>query len=94
MSAHTQALLHRALRAAIAQRRASIPRKTNNTVRARRGSLSFVPAVWRHGVAGTNRITCIGGWKTGTRRQSPRANRFGETDWHRPHSAAAIGLFA
>jgi hypothetical protein len=34
---------------------------------------------------GTNRISCLGVWKAGTRREAVRANRMGATDWHRPY---------
>ena len=78
-------------RAAAAARSDTLSRrgKAIAATRARRGSRSLIPSDWRRGVAGTNRISCLGMWKTGTRRQARRANRCGETDWQRPYQAAA-----
>lgn len=55
------------------------------TSRNRRGKFSYIPSSWRRCELGTNRISCIGIWRKGSRRKSPRANRTGDTDWHRPY---------
>ena len=53
--------------------------------RGRKGVVGQIPSVWRRCSMGTNRISCIGVWRTGTRREAVRANRMGATDWHRPY---------
>jgi hypothetical protein len=34
---------------------------------------------------GTNHIACYGVWRKSRRRDAPRANRAGDTRWHRPY---------
>ncbi len=53
--------------------------------RGRKGVVGRIPSAWRRCSMGTNRISCIGVWRTGTRREAVRANRMGATDWHRPY---------
>jgi len=53
--------------------------------RERRGVLGWMPSAWRRGAMGPNRISCLGVWKTGTRREAVRINRMGDTDWRRPY---------
>lgn len=53
--------------------------------RARKGVVGRIPSAWRRCEMGTNRISCLGIWRTGTRREAMRANRTGDTDWHRPY---------
>ena len=53
--------------------------------RERKGVVGRIPSAWRRCAMGTNRISCLGIWRTGTRREAMRANRTGETDWHRPY---------
>ncbi len=45
----------------------------------------LTPSVWRRCELGTNHIACYGIWRKGRRRDAARANRAGETRWHRPY---------
>lgn len=65
-------------------RRAVVPRQ-------RKGVLGRISAVWRRCAMGTNRISCLGVWRTGARREAVRINRMGATDWHRPYRARPEG---
>jgi hypothetical protein len=75
----------RALRAGIAQRRTvwRLRKPDRMQGRHRRGHLTLIPQPWRRCAMGTNRISCMGVWRRGTRRQALRSNRTGETEWHR-----------
>jgi hypothetical protein len=53
--------------------------------RERKGVVGRIPSAWRRCTMGTNRISCLGIWRIGTRREAMRANRTGDTDWHRPY---------
>lgn len=53
----------------------------------RRGRQNVLNTVWRRVAPGENKISCYGQWRQGTRREAVRANRDGETCWHRPHRA-------
>jgi hypothetical protein len=59
-------------------------------LRKRRGSLNVVISDWRRCLAGPNRISNIGVWAPGTRRGANRANRMGETGWHRSYRARQV----
>lgn len=79
-----RAALPRARGAQVAKRFAAPPRgRSAPPTRGRRGLAGYVPAVWRRTRWGENRITCLGVWKSGTRRMSRPRNRTGATDWHR-----------
>jgi hypothetical protein len=53
--------------------------------RERKGVVGRIPSAWRRCAMGTNRISCLGIWRSGTRREAIRANRMGDTDWRRPY---------
>ncbi len=76
----------RALRAAASTIRNASQRSARHAPsRERRGAIAWTPSVWRRCAMGTNRISCLGVWKIGTRRAAMRSNRMGATDWHRPY---------
>jgi hypothetical protein len=84
----------RALRAGIrkpagaaASRKKALPQP-----RGRRGVLSVCRASWRRCTLGPNRISSLGVWKRGARREALRINRMGETQWHRPHRARPLPI--
>lgn len=72
---------------------ATMSNRTNTrafgTSREMRGHVDAVKAEWRRGAPGTNRISCIGMWRDGARRQAARVNRMRDTDWHRTRPAIA-----
>lgn len=82
-----RAPLHtRALRAAACSRPyTNAQRARRAPMRERRGVVGRIPSAWRRCEMGTNRISCLGIWRIGTRREAMRANRTGDTDWHRPY---------
>jgi len=45
---------------------------------------------WRRIAAGTNRISSVGIWKPGSRREAARADHLRDTDWHRARRATAM----
>ena len=79
----------RARRVAVARKEAPMLRVQAATApRPRRGRLMHVPSAWRRLALGTNNISAFGIWRVGSRRARIRANRTGETRWHRPHRAS------
>jgi hypothetical protein len=76
----------RALQASSAARKMAELRKAGGHVPSapRRGILLMLSTSWRRVEMGSNRITCHGVWRKGTRRQAPRRNRSGDTCWTRP----------
>jgi hypothetical protein len=76
----------RATRAASAARETNASRKRGGQVLSapRRGVHLMLTASWRRVEMGSNRITCHGIWRKGTRRSAPRPNRSGDTCWTRP----------
>ena len=81
----------RARSAGVAKRKAATVRKASTSgVRTRRGIQAVVPSLWRRAEPGTNRISNLGVWRSGARREAIRANREGLTDWHRPYRASQV----
>ena len=63
-------------------------------MRRRRGVKGHSDTVWRRTTTGSNHISAYGVWRDRTRRACARANRTGETRWHRlPAAASAINFF-
>ena len=81
----------RARRAGIRMRRGERRGETTRipAPRFRRGQLRYIRSTWRRSEIGTNRISCLGVWSKGSRREAPRANRSGETDWRQVHAGTA-----
>ena len=80
----------RALRAAPPARHdASGLCDSGTSSRERKGIVGRIPSAWRRISPGTNRISCLGIWRAGTRREAARVNRMGATDWHRPYRAGS-----
>ena len=77
----------RGLRAAVSRARktANPRRKDVAPLRARRGTSAAAAAPWRRCTMGPNRISSLGVWKRGARREAVRANRAGGTQWLRPY---------
>lgn len=86
-STRMRAPLHaRALRAAASTRPDTNAQHARRApARERRGVVGRIPSAWRRCEMGTNRISCLGIWRIGSRRGAMRANRMGDTDWHRPY---------
>ena len=61
-------------------------------LRSRRGALSAYSTSWRRCALGPNRLSSLGVWKRGARREAVRVNRMGETQWHRPYRAQPTSI--
>jgi hypothetical protein len=51
--------------------------------RDRKGLLACAKTPWRRCATGSNYISAFGVWRDRARRAQPRANRTGDTRWHR-----------
>lgn len=75
----------REMRATIKSASFSAERRTvrGSSVRKRKGVIDMNNSSWRRCSLGTNHISAFGVWRQGERRRWRRANRRGETRWHR-----------
>src|ERR1700742_515136 len=65
-----------------------------SATRARKGLKACSNTAWRRTTTGSNHISAYGVWRDRARRAMMRANRTGETRWHRlPEVALAINFF-
>ncbi len=76
----------RAHRASVKAPASSSRAKSANAPRRRRGFAGKLQSAWRRLSLGTNHIVNYGLWRPGTRRAALRANRSGDTRWHRPYT--------
>jgi hypothetical protein len=61
--------------------------------RARKGLKACAKSLWRRASTGSNHISAYGVWRDHARRAMARANRAGETRWHRlPVAARAVNF--
>lgn len=62
-------------------------------MRLRKGRKACTNSPWRRTNTGSNHISAYGVWRDHARRAKARANRTGETRWHRLPAAARAANF-
>lgn len=67
--------------------------RRRGVTRQRRGLKACIKSAWRRQETGSNAISAFAVWRDHARRAMTRANRTGETRWHRlPVAARAVNF--